>query len=101
MKVLLYEPGKDPVEKESENQPKALQTIVGGQIETLPVTRELILVCNEDGKRQHLKPNRALYLGREWFDNIHGTFFVCRFRDEDFDGVLPGDREKADRHLIL
>ena len=90
IKVVLVEVNKSPVIHEIDNSLKGLQTIVGGYIESVslpPYDRQLVLICNEEGKLIGLPPNRLL--GN---DVIMGTFFITKSNDEgDFVSLNEGD----------
>lgn len=59
-----------------------LQNTVGGYIETVPVIKGVILICNEEGKILNLPFNMRLY-----GDAIHGTIIICGVDGEDFADV--------------
>lgn len=42
-----------------ENTLKAKQSYVGGLIQVVSLTPEIIVICNDEGKIQQLPPNRA------------------------------------------
>ena len=69
--VLKVEPGKSPETVTMPNTLAAMQKMVGGYIEVLPLS-DVCLVCNEDGKLMGLEGNRRL--GN---DIIVGTFFLA------------------------
>lgn len=69
--VLKVEPGKSPETVTMPNTLDAMQKMVGGYIEVLPLS-DVCLVCNEDGKLLGLEGNRRL--GN---DIIVGTFFLA------------------------
>ena len=79
MRILLVEPGKQPVLKEIDGSLKSMQEIVGGTIQALyPFEEPVALICNDEGKLLGLPLNRALRdeEGRI-YDVIAGTFFLC------------------------
>lgn len=79
MKILLVEPGKEPVLKEIDGSLKSMQEIVGGTIQALyPFEEPVALICNDEGKLLGLPLNRALRdeEGRI-YDIVAGTFFLC------------------------
>lgn len=79
MKILLVEPGKEPVLKEIDGSLKSMQEIVGGTIQALyPFEEPVALICNDEGKLLGLPLNRALRDGcGQLYDAIAGTFFLC------------------------
>lgn len=64
--------------EEIENSLEAMQKVVGGYIETIPVSGKTILVCNEEGKLKGLEPNLPYY-----GDVIVGTVFLCDIKGAD------------------
>ena len=80
MRVLVMEPGKEAVDKEIDSSLKSMQKVVGGYIEAIyPFRDPVALVCNEEGKLDHLPLNRVLYDedSGQALDVIAGTFFIC------------------------
>lgn len=80
-----------------------LQSIVGGNIETVPTEREgFLLVVNEDGKYERLLKNRqATGILPEWLrlkDYIAGTAVLMKRGAED---IEPFSKEEAERWLLL
>lgn len=62
LSVLLVEPGKRPKIIEIHDTLKAMQDIVGGDIEVYqPFDDEVAIICNEEGKMNGLPLNRAVY----------------------------------------
>lgn len=60
--VLLVRAGQPPEKVEIENDLKAMQRLVGGDIEEyMPFEDEVAIVCNEEGKVMGLPLNRAVY----------------------------------------
>lgn len=97
--VLLVEPGKCPKIVQIEDALKAMQCIVGGDIEVYePFDDEIAIVCNEEGKVKGLPLNRAIYSDRgELVDIIAGTFFVC-YAPVDSEGFLNLPKELAAKY---
>ena len=90
LKVVVVEPNKQPYVKTIENSLDAIQAVIGGYFEPVPITldnRLAYIICNEEGKCIPLPANR-LY---EW-DMIHGTFFICGY-DERADLCSLTDRQ--------
>ena len=89
IRVILLEPKKKAREGFIDDSLEAMQKTVGGCIERLSLGSDgAVLVCNEEGKINHLEMNRSI---RDKYGNIidiiHGTCFVCSCGDEDFDGL--------------
>ena len=107
IKVLLYEPCKEPRMVEIDNSLKAMQDVVGGYIEVLsPWSNDVVIVCNEEGKLRGLEPNGVVrfYQGNtatSHYDIICGTFFVAQapIFSDGFDS-LPEDNAEAVQAFI-
>jgi len=79
MKIIIKESGKQPYEKEIKNDLTVLQEIVGGYIEVLPITQEILMICNEEGKLEGLPYNFTL--GNDY---IVGTVFFIGNNEPEF-----------------
>ena len=80
MRILVIEPLKEPYVKDIPNTLEAKQEIVGGLIQAIyPFDHpEIALICNEEGKLNHLRLNRALFdKDGNIVDIVAGTFFLC------------------------
>lgn len=79
MKVLVIEPGKQPVVKKIGNTLKDMQRMVGGYIQAYyPWMDEVAIICNDEGKIMGLPLNRSIFGEHgELVDIIAGTFFIC------------------------
>lgn len=73
IKCLLVKPYELPEEIEIDNTLEAKQKIVGGWIEQafLPKDDSVVLICNEEGKINGMKPNRDI-----GHDIIFGPFLI-------------------------
>lgn len=61
------------------NNLENLQRFVGGYIEVVHVTQNIVMICNEEGKLRNLEPNfRWLY------DVIVGPVIFCGVKGEEF-----------------
>ena len=81
IRVLYVQPGKYPEERTISNTLRALQELVGGDIECCRPWRDSVCVIrNDSGKIDGLPPNR-LY-GHT--DFLAGSFVVCGNGGEDF-----------------
>lgn len=62
------------------NELEALQTIVGGYIETVTLATDLVIICNEEGKLLDLPYNcdicGASFVGTIIFAGINGDEFA-------------------------
>lgn len=97
--VLLVEPGKCPKIVQIEDALKAVQCIVGGDIEVYrPLDDDVAIVCNEEGKVKGLPLNRAIYSDRgELVDIIAGAFFVC-YAPVDSEEFMDLPKELAEKY---
>lgn len=77
--VFVKEPGRLPRLQTVRNTLEALQTVVGGYIETLTLATDLVIVCNEEGRLQGLPYNCEL-CGAE----LYGTIILAGVAGEDF-----------------
>ena len=81
IRVLYVQPGKYPEERTIPYTLRALQELVGGDIECCRPWRDSVcVICNDSGKIDGLPPNR-LY-GHT--DFLAGSFVVCGNGGEDF-----------------
>ena len=89
MKVIMVETGRTAQIVEIGKGLKSMQNAVGGNIEAIyPFEDEVALVCNEEGKFNGSRKNRALLYKdlspnlfnpnkAKIFDTIYGDFFIC------------------------
>ena len=83
MKIEIKKVGEAGKVVEVENTLETFQNIVGGYIEIYPLRiTGLVIVCNEEGLLQGLKPN--CILGQ---DVIVGDIAIVRQGEEDFEGL--------------
>lgn len=69
MKAIRKKPGCEPEIIEMENTLQALQTEVGGYIETVTIATDTVIICNEEGR-------------------LRGLPYNCRFVGVDFVGTI-------------
>ncbi len=79
---------------EVENELEVFQSIVGGYIETTGY-KNLVIICNEEGKLRGLQPN--VVLGREM---LVGTIIVCGASGDEFSDV-PIDFKKWEQIVSM
>ena len=96
MRILYKQPGEDPRSMVIPNELGVMQQLVGGHIETLRISDNVILVMNEEGKLLGLESN--FYLGAIG-DTIVGPVLVVGEDGEDF-ASLPDD-EAAEISRIM
>lgn len=81
IRILYVQPGKYPEERIIENDLKAMQKLVDGDIEEVcPWRDNACIVCSSEGKLKKMPQNRLL----GDYDILTGSFFVCGLCDEDF-----------------
>ena len=77
---------------EIENSLKSLQWYVKGDIQAVPLTDGLIIVCNDDGKLLKLPVNRAITDGEgHVLDVVVGNALVVRVDGEEFASIFESD----------
>ena len=81
IKIIYKEVGKKAKELEVKNDLNELQKLVEGYIQVVPY-KDVLLVCNEEGKIRGLKPN--INLG---YDIIVGNCFIVGEKGEEFASV--------------
>ena len=94
IQVLKIEPGKAPKIVTIPNTLEAMQQMVGGYIEVIPLD-DVCLVYNEEGKLMGLPGSRRL--GN---DVIAGTFFLAGDTpDGDFCSLTQEQADRWSRHF--
>lgn len=95
MTVLAVQPGEKPVILELEGTLKSMQNFVGGTIQAIyPFEDAVAIVCNDEGKLNGMKYNRALRNeAGEVIDILCGPFFICGLGDEDFTSLTEEQLE--------
>lgn len=84
MQVLIKKPGQYPelTTIGAVDVLSALQTAVGGYIETVPITDKLVLIADEEGKLKGKEPNIALENRGVIYDVCVGTLAVVGITDD-------------------
>lgn len=77
LRIVLKKVGEQPEIMNIENTLEAKQKLVGGWIEVVTVTDDILLVCNEEGKLDNLEPNLLFD-----YDYIAGD---CFFIGDDYE----------------
>lgn len=101
IKVVLCEPGRMARYVEIGTDLKDLQKVVGGMIEAYyPFEEQVCIVCNDEGKFNGMKPNRAVYDDDHNIqDVIFGPFFICDCSGPEF-GSLTDQQLDHYGHLF-
>lgn len=92
IKVVIKNAGERPKEKVIENSLETLQEIVGGYVEVVMITPDILLVINEEGKLNGLAQNFAIMMyyqkddvfQNELQDIICGNGFFVASKGSDF-----------------
>ena len=81
--VVIKEPGKAPViEPMFDNSLESFQKAVGGYIETVTISDDLVIICNEEGRLMDLPKNvEVAGIG------FVGTIVVAGVDGEEFSSV--------------
>ncbi|WP_418656352.1 DUF3846 domain-containing protein [Agathobaculum sp.] len=85
MKAIRKKPGAQPEIIEVDNTLKALQTEVGGYIETVTIASDAVVICNEEGRILGL-PDNCRVCGVDFVGTI---LVVGRNKDEFCDVPEP------------
>ena len=86
MKVLIKNIGENTKITNIENDLQSLQNLVGGYIEALPLTKDVLLICNEEGKLKGLPVNFNIVINGK-IESIVGNVFFVGKNDSDFDSL--------------
>ena len=86
MRIVVKRVGQYPEMKDVPNELHEFQSIVGGYIQCVQITGNILCVCNEEGKLMGLEPN--FMFGN---DMIVGDVFFCSAGEEDFDDLSTAD----------
>lgn len=86
IRVVLLEPGKLARTADIGTSLESLQNTVGGMIETYyPFDEQVCIICNEEGKLNGMKLNRAVRgEDNQILDIIAGPCFLCDCTTENF-----------------
>ena len=85
-----------------ENTLKAHQNYVGGLIQAVHISPEIVVICNDEGKLQQLPLNRAL-LGdnSQVLDYFVGNILCVRRNEDEFASIIePEDIPIIEQRLI-
>lgn len=77
IRIVLKKIGEEPKVMNIKDTLEAKQKLVNGLIEVVPVTDDILLICNEEGKLENLLPNLVFD-----YDYIAGD---CFFIGDDFE----------------
>lgn len=98
IKIVLCEPGKMARVAEIDNTLADFQKTVKGYIEQVcPYDGDVAIICNEEGKFNGMKFNRAIYSGPQddkINDFIFGPFFICNRSGADYSSLNEGQLDR-------
>ena len=92
LRIVLKKVGEEPEIMNIENTLEAKQKLVGGWIEVITVTDDILLVCNEEGKLDNLDPNLLFD-----YDYIAGDCFFIGddYKNGDFKSLTDEQIEEV------
>ena len=90
MKTIVKHPGHPAHFAHVPNTLEGLQSVVDGYIETVTISPDLVMICNEEGFLRHL-PDNCQVCGMR----IVGTFILAGVNGDKFDDV-PLSQEDAE-----
>lgn len=100
-KIVIVEPNKKlPYKAVIDGSLESMQNLVDGWIEVCrpPLhTDGAVIICNEEGKIRHLRPNRKLHFeDGVLYDVICGTFFIINAPEDsdDFESLTDEQIQK-------
>lgn len=82
MRVVVKRPFESPEIVNIENTLEAYQSIVEGYIESVTLSPDLMMICNEEGKLNNLTINFVLN-----HDPIVGTVLFTNYNEEDLTDI--------------
>lgn len=86
IRVLVVRVGQPAAVEEHHLTLEAMQRLVGGYVESVPLGDGIFLSCHEEGKLQGLPPNFSLP-----GDVIVGDVFFCRIKGGDEASLTDND----------
>lgn len=93
MKALLFTPPDKVAEVEIDNTLEALQKVVGGYIETVTLTTDACLICNEDGRIMDMEPQTIL------FTTFYGPVLLVGTKGDEFTDIPDGWVKEYERRM--
>ena len=93
--VIIKRPGEIPHAVQVKNELHELQRVVGGYIETVTITTDLVIICNEEGRLLGLDPNCTV-CGVSFVGNIiiaayddEGNFTDVKLSHDELMQIFP------------
>ncbi len=104
IKVLMVEPGKKAYEKEIGTSLEEMYSALDCDcIQTFyPYDDLVVIVCDDEGKINGSRPNRAIY-GEDgtMMDIVCGKFFICDCSSSEFKSLPDNMMEKYKKQFLL
>ena len=94
IKVMVFEPLREPHIEHIKNTKEVYQNVVEGEYKVQPLDKQTVLIHNIKDKELELVPNR--HVGK---DIICGTFFIAKDTGEDMYTSLTDDQMKYYYHM--
>ena len=82
LRIYVKRPGGEPYQSIIKNELEPLQEAVGGYIETVPIAKDCVIICDEEGLLKNLPFNCELC--GHWF---FGTILFVGVDGEEFTDV--------------
>lgn len=83
-----------------ENSLESKQKYVDGLIQVVSLDSNIDIICNDEGKLQGLKPNRAFMNGEDILDVFVGNILACRHDSEgNFTSIKEEDIPTIEKYL--
>lgn len=99
MRIVYLRVGRPPVVKDIDGSLESMQKLVGGYIQSVPLSYNTALVCDEDGRMKGRPVNRvAVTDDGDMIDLIRGDFFIAGTGSEDFVSLTD---EQAARYIDM
>lgn len=99
IKVVICENDKLARIEEIDADLKTYQDIVDGYIDAFyPFNDSVAVICNDEGKINGMKPNRAIYRNGKMVDVVFGTFFITGLTEDNFGSLTD---EQATKYQSL
>ena len=91
IRVIIKEPGKEPREEHAfPNTLEAFQKAVGGHIEAVAVSHDVLLICNEEGLLDRLPYNFDGWIGKRGIMFV-GTVVAVGVKGPEFASLRNQD----------
>ena len=87
IRVVVKNVGEPPRVQIIENELEVIQGIVGGYIETFPLTDDIYIILNEEGKLMGLEPNLVVPCHNNQTEVIVGNVILVSIEESDFAGL--------------